>query len=76
MFQLKTDFTKNLGPMRPVHGIGNAPVLGWASDVLMHYLSEAGIPFSRLHDMGGCFGGNHVVPHPLPVCPGLVREEV
>ena len=64
MFHLKTDFTKNLGPMRPVHGIGNAPVLGWANDVLMHYLGEAGIPFSRLHDMGGCFGGNRFVDIP------------
>ena len=52
MFQLKTDFTKNLGPMRPLHGIGNAPTLG-NSDMLFHYVEEAGIPFSRLHDMHG-----------------------
>ena len=64
MFQLKTDFTKTLGPMRPVHGIGNAPVLGWNSGTLMHYLGEAGIPYSRLHDMGGVFGGNRFVDIP------------
>jgi hypothetical protein len=63
MFQLKTDFTKNLGPMRPLHGIGNAPTLG-NSDMLFHYVEEAGIPFSRLHDMGGMYGGARFVDIP------------
>lgn len=64
MYQLTVDPFKNLGPMRPVNGIGNAPVLGWANGVLMHYLGEAGITYSRLHDMGGVFGGNRFVDIP------------
>ena len=29
-----------------------------------HYLTEAGIPFSRLHDVGGSFGGGRFVDIP------------
>ena len=64
MFQLKLNERNKLGPMRPVHGVGNAPVLGWNSGTLLHFLGDAGIPYSRLHDMGGVFGGNRFVDIP------------
>ena len=64
MFQLKLNEQNKLGPMRPVHGVGNAPVLGWNNDTLLHFLGDAGIPYSRLHDMGGVFGGNRFVDIP------------
>ena len=48
MYQLTVNPSKQLGPMRPVNGIGNAPVLGWASGTLMHYLDDAGIPYEKV----------------------------
>ena len=56
MGKIKFDFEKVTGPMRPLHGICNAPILG-TDDALFHYLGEAGIPYSRLHDTGGRYGG-------------------
>lgn len=50
------NFTQKIGSIKPLHGIGNAPLIG-TSDSLFHYLGEAGIPYSRLHDTGGRFGG-------------------
>lgn len=53
---IHVDFTQRLGTIKPLHGIGNAPIMG-TSNSLFHYLGEAGIPYSRLHDTGGRFGG-------------------
>ena len=55
--KLNFDFQKTLGKIKPMHGIGQPPMIG-AGDSLFHYLSEAGIPYSRLHDVGGAYGGN------------------
>lgn len=47
-----------IGPVKPVNGVGQPPMVGalrgWD---MFHYLSEAGIPYSRLHDVGGWLGG-------------------
>ena len=56
MARISVDMNTVVGPVRPLHGINNAPLLG-ANDKLFHYLGEAGIPFSRLHDTGGRYGG-------------------
>ncbi len=48
--------TPTARPIKPMHGINNAP-MHWANFSLFHYLGEAGIPVSRLHDTGGAFGG-------------------
>ena len=53
-----------LGPVKPVNGVGQPPILGVGRDSLFHYLTEAGIPFSRLHDTGGSFGKNLYVDIP------------
>ncbi len=51
------DFNVVTGPVKPVNGVGQPPMVGmFASWDLMHYLKEAGIPYSRLHDVGGCLG--------------------
>lgn len=55
--KLQIDFNKKIGEIKPMHGIGQPPILG-TNDRMFHYLSEAGIPYSRLHDVGGAFGGN------------------
>jgi len=50
--------------MKPMHGGGQPPVTSAATDVHFHYLTEAGIPFSRLHDVGGAFGCGKYVDIP------------
>ena len=42
--------------IKPLHGVCNAPLL-WSDTSMFHYMTEAGIPYSRLHDTGGEFGG-------------------
>lgn len=54
------DFSQNVGPIRAMHGVGQPPIMG-ISDSMFHYLTEAGIPYSRLHDVGGPYGGNKFV---------------
>ncbi len=53
---LKVDFSKIVGKIKPLHGVGQPPFAG--SDFSMFkYLKDAGIPYSRLHDVGGVYGG-------------------
>lgn len=61
--KLKVDFNKAVGKIKPMHGVGQPPRVG-ISDAYMHYLTEANIPYSRLHDMGGPYGGNVYVDIP------------
>lgn len=56
MARLHIDFDRALGRVRPMHGVGQPPITG-ISNKMFHYLKEAGIPFSRLHDVGGRYGG-------------------
>lgn len=46
-----------IGPVKPVNGTGQAPLIGYSTD-MFHYLGEAGIPYVRTHDVGGAFGRN------------------
>ncbi len=64
MAKIKVDFSKIVGTMKPVHAVGQPPIIGWSSDKLFHYLTEAGIPYARLHDVGGGFGGGKFVDIP------------
>ena len=61
---VKIDFTKNLGQIKPLHGVGQPPFYGARSFPMFHYLTEAGIPFSRLHDVAGPYGGGRFVDIP------------
>ena len=61
--KINVDFEKKLGRIRPMHGVGQPPTDG-LDDELMHYISDAGIPYSRLHDVQGGFGGNLFVDIP------------
>jgi len=54
-----TEFT---GTIKPVHGVGQPPYYGLRFD-LFHYLTEARIPYSRLHDLGIHMGGHLVDIH-------------
>ena len=53
---VSADPAKSLGPVKPLHGINNAPYV-YQSAKHMHYLKEAHIPFCRLHDTCGNYGG-------------------
>lgn len=46
-----------------MHGVGQPPFFS-GNDSYMHYLTEAHIPYSRLHDVGGSYGGNVYVDIP------------
>ena len=54
---------KRIGKIKPMHGGGQPPLLGSRTDNF-HYMTEAGIPYSRLHDVGGLFGGGRYVDIP------------
>ena len=62
---VKVDFSRETGLVKPMHGVGQPPMVdklgSWSR---MHYLKEAGIPYSRLHDVGGWLGGGLFVDIP------------
>lgn len=64
MANIKIDVNKKVGKIKPMHAGGQPPVISTARDTYFHYLTEAGIPYSRLHDVGGAFGGGKYVDIP------------
>ncbi len=66
---IQTDFTKIIGKIKPMHAVGQPPY-PYMDASHLHYLTEAHIPYSRLHDMGGWFGGNMYVD-----VPNIFRDE-
>lgn len=52
-----------VGKIKAMHGVGQPPLLG-ISTAKFSYLTEANIPYSRLHDVGGWFGKNMFVDIP------------
>ena len=63
MSRIYIDFEKITGKIKPVNGVGQPPFFG-VDFSMCDYLKEAGIPYSRLHDVGGAFGGNLYVDIP------------
>ena len=61
---VKVNINHPIKPMKPMHGGGQPPLGGKDMVEYFHYVTEAGIPFSRLHDVGGPFGGNRFVDVP------------
>ena len=60
---ISADFSDIKGKIKPMHGVGQPPMLG-ISDSLYSYLTRAGVPYSRLHDVGGWMGGGLYVDIP------------
>ncbi len=52
---ISADFTLETGHIKPLHGVGQPPFSG-TDYSLFHYLTEAHVPYSRLHDVGGWLG--------------------
>ena len=53
---ITVNFKKSVGNIKPMHGVGQPPFAG-TDFKMFHFLTEAGIPYSRLHDVGGAYGG-------------------
>ena len=64
MANLKIDLNKKIGKIKPMHAGGQPPIGGKDMTEFFHYMTEAGIPYSRLHDVGGAFGSNRFVDIP------------
>ena len=64
MANVKLDLTKQIKKMKPLHAGGQPPIGGKDMTEFFHYMTEAGIPYSRLHDVGGAFGSNRFVDIP------------
>ena len=62
--EVKVDPGKETGIVKPVNGVGQPPTVGFRNYPMFKYLKDAGIPFSRLHDVGGMFGRNVFVDIP------------
>ena len=59
---VSADFSKFSGKtIKPLHGINNSPL---SLNKPIPELTEAGIPFVRLHDTGGAYGGSVYVDIP------------
>lgn len=56
MAYISVDFERAIGKIKPMHAVGQPPFLGMDFSYIEH-LKRAHIPFSRLHDVGGPFGG-------------------
>lgn len=52
-----------IGKIKPMHGVGQPPIIGIDCS-MFDYLSDASIPYSRLHDVGGAYGGGRYVDIP------------
>ena len=60
---VRIDPNDAVGPMKPEHGVGQPPLCGLRTD-MFSYLKDAGVPYSRLHDVGHWHGGNMFVDIP------------
>lgn len=50
---------KKIGKINPLHAVDQPPIGGAYLEYPskhFHFLTEAGVPYSRLHDVGGYFG--------------------
>ena len=56
MTHLTYDFNNTVAPIKPMHAVGQPPFLGTDYHYI-EYLKKANIPYSRLHDVGGPYGG-------------------
>lgn len=58
------DFAKVTGPIKPVNSVGQPPLMGLTDVSLFHYLKEAGVKYSRLHDVSGEYSSGVFVDIP------------
>ncbi len=61
---IKVNFEKTLGKVKPMHAVNNMPTAPLNSASWDERMTAAHIPYGRLHDTGGPFGGTHYVDIP------------
>ncbi len=61
MYQIQVDFNEICGAIKPMHAVNNVPMVPKTNESMYKRLCEAHIPYARLHDTGGHFGGAHYV---------------
>ncbi len=64
---IRVDFNKTIGKIKPMHAVGQPPFLGGYLKYdfsHMDWLTQANVPYSRLHDVGGAYGANRFVDIP------------
>ena len=67
MAKITTNFSEIKGKVKPMHAVGQPPMIGGFLSLDLSpigYLQEANIPYARLHDVGGNYGGNCFVDIP------------
>lgn len=67
MATVQVNFDHTVGRIKPMHAVGQPPFTGGFCKLdftPMQILTDAHIPYSRLHDVGGPFGGNRYVDIP------------
>ncbi len=67
MSNVTFDFSRTVGKIKPMHAMGQPPFAGKFRGFdfsYMEYLTRANVPYSRLHDVNGVFGGNRFVDIP------------
>ncbi|MBO5867355.1 MAG: hypothetical protein J6Q54_00410 [Oscillospiraceae bacterium] len=67
MTKLHIDFEQQAGRIKPMHATGQPSFVGCPHGfnfTPMEKLQQAGVPYSRLHDVNGVFGGNRFVDIP------------
>ena len=64
MDKVNVNFNNILGKIKPLHGVNNAPYQFRNQKLIKTAFEDAGIPFSRLHDTQGSYGGSHFVDIP------------
>lgn len=63
MTQVTIDTKKQIDRIKPMHAVGQPPLIGIDTD-MFRFLKEANIPYSRLHDVNGWFAQNLFVDIP------------
>lgn len=64
---VNVDFDQTVGKVKAMHAVGQPPFLGGFNKFdfsYIGYLQKANVPYSRLHDVYGAFGGNRFVDIP------------
>jgi hypothetical protein len=61
---VNVDWNAGKGPIKEVNSVGQPPVMGWVGTNMFHHLRKIGAKYSRLHDVGGPYGGGRFVDIP------------
>ena len=58
---INVNFNKIVGKIKPLHAVNDVPAtcfMGGYAEEFVKYFAEAGVPYCRLHDVGGRYGAN------------------